>query len=392
MVERRKKRKLQQEIIMPDRGEIGHVMMTAETGTYRWIVREIAQDFKTDLRFQSSAIAALQEAVEAYLSYMDSEIGAIMVQYMPLDSQGEVPNHVHDADDDWNRMRIYVNIITQNRPASLQRLLKSLTNAYYLGDEIFLTFNMDNIVDEETLKIVNNFKWPHSAKYFRRRIIQGGLIRVVSESWYPTFGDDFGLLLEDDIEISPFYYFWIKYALLAYHYGPQATLPELNSIALYTPCLVEFVKERPKWNVTDFFKELHPNTPYLHQLPCSWGALFFPKHWREFYTGYVTLYPNFPNQASFSTNHMDPGTHINASNNALKHKKEDFEVPLLREDFRAFLPNGKLPSISKLPVLNFFNQPVSLKGLKSAGEKILQDVIRCNTKEVVVVVLDMQKS
>ncbi|KAL0283885.1 UNVERIFIED_CONTAM: histone H3.2 [Sesamum angustifolium] len=31
------------------------------------LVREIAQDFKTDLRFQSSAVAALQEAAEAYL-------------------------------------------------------------------------------------------------------------------------------------------------------------------------------------------------------------------------------------------------------------------------------------------------------------------------------------
>jgi hypothetical protein len=30
-------------------------------------VREIAQDFKTDLRFQSSAVMALQEASEAYL-------------------------------------------------------------------------------------------------------------------------------------------------------------------------------------------------------------------------------------------------------------------------------------------------------------------------------------
>jgi histone H3 len=30
-------------------------------------VREIAQDFKTDLRFQSSAVMALQESAEAYL-------------------------------------------------------------------------------------------------------------------------------------------------------------------------------------------------------------------------------------------------------------------------------------------------------------------------------------
>jgi len=34
---------------------------------FQRLVREIASDFKTDLRFQSSAIAALQEASEAYL-------------------------------------------------------------------------------------------------------------------------------------------------------------------------------------------------------------------------------------------------------------------------------------------------------------------------------------
>jgi hypothetical protein len=31
-------------------------------------------------------------------SYMDSEIRAIMAQYMPLDNQGEVPNHTHEED------------------------------------------------------------------------------------------------------------------------------------------------------------------------------------------------------------------------------------------------------------------------------------------------------
>ncbi|GMF74356.1 unnamed protein product [Aspergillus oryzae] len=31
------------------------------------LIREIAQDIKSDLRFQSSAIATLQESVEAYL-------------------------------------------------------------------------------------------------------------------------------------------------------------------------------------------------------------------------------------------------------------------------------------------------------------------------------------
>ena len=35
---------------------------------FQRLVREVAQDFKTDLRFQSHAIMALQEASEAYLT------------------------------------------------------------------------------------------------------------------------------------------------------------------------------------------------------------------------------------------------------------------------------------------------------------------------------------
>ena len=43
------------------------------------LVRDIAQDSKTDLRFQSSAIGALQEASEAYLVglYEDTNLCAI---------------------------------------------------------------------------------------------------------------------------------------------------------------------------------------------------------------------------------------------------------------------------------------------------------------------------
>ncbi|MXQ99928.1 hypothetical protein E5288_WYG015381 [Bos mutus] len=56
------------------------------------LVREIAQDFKTDLRFQSAAIGALQEASEAYLVglFEDANLCAIhakRVTIMPKDIQ-----------------------------------------------------------------------------------------------------------------------------------------------------------------------------------------------------------------------------------------------------------------------------------------------------------------
>merc|ERR1712238_276226 len=59
---------------------------------FQRLVRDIAQDFKTDLRFQSAAIGALQEASEAYLVglFEDTNLCAIhskRVTIMPKDIQ-----------------------------------------------------------------------------------------------------------------------------------------------------------------------------------------------------------------------------------------------------------------------------------------------------------------
>ncbi|KAK2706552.1 hypothetical protein QYM36_016547 [Artemia franciscana] len=77
--------------------EIGHYVfengLTARSPAFfQRLVREIAQDFKTDLRFQSSAVMALQEASEAYLVglFEDTNLCAIhakRVTIMPKDIQ-----------------------------------------------------------------------------------------------------------------------------------------------------------------------------------------------------------------------------------------------------------------------------------------------------------------
>jgi histone H3 len=52
-------------------------------------VREIAQDFKSDLRFQSSAIGALQESVESYLVslFEDTNLCAIHAKRVTIQSK-----------------------------------------------------------------------------------------------------------------------------------------------------------------------------------------------------------------------------------------------------------------------------------------------------------------
>ena len=86
------------------------------------------------------------------------------------------------------------------------------------------------------------------------------------------------------------------------------------------------------------------------------------------------LYPNYANQTSLSTNHLEPGEHIGGKANTLKHRPIDFVVPLMRE--RAMLrelwaagPAGlrKLPALSEQPVLDLFSEPSSLLGLVAKG-------------------------
>ncbi|OCT64169.1 hypothetical protein XELAEV_18045270mg [Xenopus laevis] len=80
----------------PSTGEIRRYQKSTELLIrklpFQRLVREIAQDFKTDLRFQSAAIGALQEASEAYLVglFEDTNLCAIhakRVTIMPKDIQ-----------------------------------------------------------------------------------------------------------------------------------------------------------------------------------------------------------------------------------------------------------------------------------------------------------------
>ncbi|KAK4475669.1 hypothetical protein MN116_000636 [Schistosoma mekongi] len=66
-----------------------------------YLVREIAKDFKTDLRFQSSAVSALKEASKSYLVYLfeDTNLCAIhakRVTIMPKDIINLLKQHHQD--------------------------------------------------------------------------------------------------------------------------------------------------------------------------------------------------------------------------------------------------------------------------------------------------------
>lgn len=230
---------------------------------------------------------------------------------------------------------------------------------------------------------------------------------AIVESWYPSSNDSYGVFLEDDVEVSPFFYSWLKFSILHYRYSsPQKNeSSRLFGISLYQQRNIELRPEgRQPFDAHKLFESLSlpPTLPYLSQIPCSWGAIYFPEVWREFHSylalrlseialpisdaivpeirsnrwprswkkyfielvylrGYVMLYPNYENFRSFSTNHLEKGTHIHVEKVDDK-RRAQFEVPLMRAETGGSLldlPAGVLPTWEVLPIIDLWGEMAS---------------------------------
>ncbi|KAF9453518.1 hypothetical protein P691DRAFT_658253, partial [Macrolepiota fuliginosa MF-IS2] len=318
---------------------------------------------------------------------------------------------------DWHTPELTFSIITFNRPQSLQRLLHSLSTALYFGDDtLHIRFNIEKEADDETKRLAQSFSWTHGPLQIHQRIVHGGLLSAIVESWYPHGNDSYGILLEDDVELSPLFYAWVKMNLLKYRYGtPSNISPNLFGISLYQQKNLELpIDGRRPFDAHTLFSSHSPpiprNTPYLSSIPCSWGAVYFPEHWREFHSylstrlntsintdtdaeqdlstggdpivpntrshkwkhswkkffielvhlrGYVMLYPNYASFTSLSTNHLEAGSHVRPAMSPEKRKL--FVLPLMQlppisasplATGLLDLPREQLPHLPDLPVLN----------------------------------------
>ena len=192
---------------------------------------------------------------------------------------------------------------------------------------------------------------------------------------------------------------------------------QMFGISLYQPKVIETRQEgRAFFNPRTVFAAneiTEYTTPYLSQIPCSWGAVYFPEHWREFHSylnvrlsevlsdigavvvpnarsnrwpkswkkyfiemaylrGYAMVYPNYDNFVSLSTNHFEVGSHVKDTQwESYVQKREMFRVPLMGLEGTTRLvdlPHGTLPAFDDLPVLDLFGQLSSLEILILLGK------------------------
>jgi hypothetical protein len=292
----------------------------------------------------------------------------------------------------WKLPEISIHVITHDRPYSLERLLNSLSSSFFFGDKPKLYIHVDALPDERTMHLIKSFKWIEGRKELKLRLFKAGLLTNIVESWYPLSNNEFSIFLEDDIEVSPYFYLWSKMLILNYYETKGLLRKKIFGFSLYTPRVQELTFPKRKISFRKLvssagFKE---NSMFLYQNPCSWGAVYFPEIWKEFFhyissrlnsansntiipnarsntwknswkkyfiemivlRGYLMVYPNFINETSFSTNHVEIGQHINVNNrNKLI---AEFEVPLINADHLSDL-TGRLPSLSEMPIFDLFN-------------------------------------
>ncbi|KAI7872680.1 hypothetical protein BDF14DRAFT_1747635 [Spinellus fusiger] len=327
-----------------------------------------------------------------------------------------------DSLEQWHSFTIQLVIITDKSPNSLSRLVKSAARALYLGDTIDMTIVMEQTSDRVTQAFVNHLPWPHGEKTIRHRIVKVDPMPLFVEAWYPTHNHEYVIMLDEGVEVSSLFYVWAKYTLLRYRYSPE-TLKETASmfgISLYSPRLMETDPKGRRIFAPDTTLERfgYPrHSPYLMQAPSTSGALFFPEHWREFHDyvtvrladqvkknlqmiqvpntrssqwmtswrryfeelaylrGYVMLYPNYENYTSFSTRHLELGSHIYEDYSLAVSL---FRVPLMNEKHRTESPLfPPLPSLNRLPLLDLWGEMGQLESLQERGIEFHKQVSAC---------------
>ena len=214
-------------------------------------------------------------------------------------------------------------------------------------------------------------------------------------------------------------------------------------ISLYQQKILELRPEgRHRFDARTVFAsaaQAHVNTPYLSQIPCSWGAVYFPEHWREFHDylavrlsgsvlpisgivapgvrsnkwtrswkkyyielaflrGYVMLYPNYRDYLSLSTNHLEVGSHVKETTpEAYELKKKLYQLPLLRatpihgfgsdegvpsvETGLLDLPAERMPEWDALPVLDLLGLLTTAGEVHARGAARSQELFRCGSAE-----------
>ncbi|KAJ8450586.1 hypothetical protein Cgig2_020223 [Carnegiea gigantea] len=332
-----------------------------------------------------------------------------------------------------------VKVLGYDRLLSLSRCLRSLSAADYGGDTVNLHIFIDHFVppppsdvapklenSSKILDFVDGFRWDFGEKLVHYRTVNVGLQAQWLEAWWPSSDDEFVFVVEDDLEVSPLYYQFLKRLIENYYYNQSNFSPSIYGASLQRPRFVPG-KHGNKMNLDS------ETRLFLYQLVGTWGQLLFPRPWKEFRRwyddhkvrglkpflegmvtngwykrmgeriwtpwfikfihshGYFNIYTNFLHERALSVSHRDAGVNYKGSagpdSQLLDRNSLDisrFEMQPLSKlrwydfCFKEVVPGRVAKKLDEVgPILHSMGKqkPVLLVSLLKASERIVRNLI-----------------
>lgn len=157
-----------------------------------------------------------------------------------------------------------------DRPRSLRRLLDAINSATYPSSDIELVISIDGEGDTEVMELAEAFHWEHGTKNIIRHTVNLGLKRHILSCGDLTKKFRAIIVLEDDIEPSPYYYHFAQAALPVYEDDDNVA-----GISLYSYRVSE--SDNRSFDPIEDGKEV-----YLMQVASSWGQIWTYGQWSKF--------------------------------------------------------------------------------------------------------------
>jgi len=167
-------------------------------------------------------------------------------------------------------------IIGYNREESLERLLNSVKRAKYPHDDIRIIISLDGGASDKVVSIADNFKMDCKV-FVVKRAENIGLREHVIWAGSQSYEYDSVIVLEDDLEVDPWYYYYSCEVLNYYHEDEN-----IAGVSLYSQCYNEYA-------ALPFNPVQNGKSTYFMKVPSSWGQAWTKKQWDLFKSWYDNI-------------------------------------------------------------------------------------------------------
>lgn len=162
-------------------------------------------------------------------------------------------------------------ILTQQRYWSLHRLLISINEANYDNHSVHLKIIVDfdsSRNHNKTIQVAEKFNFDHGTKTILINAERKGLQYSWFHAWDPLADDERAVIIEDDMEMSPFWFVWLQKAWRTY-----SNRLDLGGISL----------QRQRLRASDGKSVIkNIDEPFLYKIPGSFGFSPNARFWKPF--------------------------------------------------------------------------------------------------------------